>query len=280
MNTVYIDYNLVVIMARRTRENAERLREHVFQLVDNNYRVALSAWHAVELAQSDDPDHIHSCTELVDRFQPLWLSNPAYVKCEELKGFLGSEWEDTNLKPHPNPAFNTTISQMWATYSSEAFVGETFAGTVNALHKNPSARKPIDDAVRQTPQAILIGREAMRDGRAIKYKPIVDREYFKSLLPPRAGVGAIDYLVDNVERVLEACPAVAIEDYLTRIRASESFTPKESDAADLQHAVVAVAYCDHFVSDDKKLVEHCRRSAEQASVGCKVGRNLLDIPIH
>ena len=66
---------------------------------------------------------------------------------------------------------------------------------------------------------------------------------------------------------------------LTQIRATEDFVPKESDAADLQHATVAVAYCDYFVSDDKMLVEHCRRTAKQVGVDCMVGRNLADVPV-
>ena len=164
---------------------------------------------------------------------------------------------------------------MWSTYG-DAFVGETFADTVNAWVNNPSLRDLIKDEVRQTPKAILTAREAMRDGWATKCQPIIDRKYFKSLVG-RAGSDAIDFLTDNTQRVLNACPAIAIEDYLTKIRAIDSFIPKESDAPDLQHAIVGVAYCDHFVSDDKRLVEHCRRSARDAGVPCSVGRNLLDI---
>ena len=167
---------------------------------------------------------------------------------------------------------------MWSTYG-EAYVGETFAHTVNAWVKNPTTRDPIDKAVRQTPQAILIGREAMRDGRATKCQPIVDREYFKSLVG-RAGPSAIKFLVDNIQYVLEDCPAVAIEESLTKTRVVEKFTPKESDASDLQHAIAGVAYCDYFVSDDKMLIEHCRRSASHAGVPCKVERTLLDIDIN
>ena len=54
--------------------------------------------------------------------------------------------------------------------------------------------------------------------------------------------------------------------------------PEESDAADLQHATVAVAYCDYFVSDDKMLVEHCRRTAKEVGADCMVSRDLISIP--
>lgn len=265
-------------MASRLRPNAERLEDHLFQVLAHDSRVTLSAWHMYELSGSNQPGHIESCIRLVERLNPLWLSNPAYVKSEELKGFLVAEWEASNLNSHPNPAFNTAVSQMWSTYG-DAFVGETFADTVNAWVNNPSLRDLIKDEIRQTPKAILTAREAMRDGRATKCQPIIDREYFKSLVG-RAGSDAIDFLADNTQRVLSTCPAIAIEDYLTRIRATDSFNPKESDAPDLQHAIVGVAYCDHFVSDDRRLVGHCRRSARQAGVPCSVGRNLLDIRVN
>ncbi len=265
-------------MASRNCTNAERLEEHLFQLLAHDSRVALSAWHMYELSGSNQPDHIESCIRLVERLNPLWLSNPTYVKSEELKGFLAAESKEFNLNSHPNPAFNTAVSQMWSTYG-DAFVGETFAETVNAWVNNPSLRDLIKNEVRQTPNAILTGREAIRDGRATKFQTIIDREYFKVLVG-RAGADAIDFLTDNTQRVLNACPAIAIEGYLTKIRVIDSFNPKDSDAPDLQHAVVGVAYCDHFVSDDKRLVEHCRRSAIQAGVPCSVGRNLLDICVN
>ena len=277
MKTIYVDYNLIAIMGSRLRPNAKRLEEHLFQLLAHDYRVVLSTWHMLELSRSRQRPHIDACINLVERLSPLWASNPSYIKSEELKGFLAAASEKFSFESHTNPAFNTTESQMWSTYG-EAYVGETFADTVNAWVKNPAMRDPIDKAVHQTPQAILIGREAMKDGRTIKCQPIVDREYFKSLVG-RTGANAIDFLSDNTQRVLTDCPAIAVEDYLTRIRVCEPFKPEEGDAPDLQHAIVGVAYCDHFVSDDKMLVEHCRRSGKQAGVPCSVGRNLLDISI-
>lgn len=278
MKTIYVDYNLIAIMGSRLRPNATRLEEHLLQLLAHDHRVVLSAWHMLELSRSRQRPHIDACIDLVERLGPLWASNPSYIKAEELKGFLAAASEEFSVECHTNPAFNTTESQMWSTYG-EAYVGETFAHTVNAWVKNPTTRDPIDKAVCQTPKAILIGREAMRDGRTTKCQPIVDREYFKSLVG-RAGPSAIEFLVDNIQYVLDDCPAVAIEDYLTKTRVVEKFTPKESDASDLQHAIVGVAYCDYFVSDDKMLIEHCRRSASHAGVPCKVERTLLDIDIN
>jgi len=277
LSTIYLDYNLIAIMGGRTRPNAEWLENHILQVVADGNQVALSVWHALELSRSSHEGHVRACIDVVDRLDPVWLSNPSYVKAEELKGFLTKELEFTNLEPHANPAVNTVISQMWSTYG-EAFVGETFGHTVNALRSNPAATETITDAIGQTPKAILTGRKAVKDGRSKNFKTLIDREYFGGLVPSVA-IKEIDYLVTHIDRVLELCPAIAIEHYLTQIRVTEDFVPKESDAADLQHATVAVAYCDYFVSDDKMLVEHCRRTAKQVGVDCMIGRNLADVPV-
>lgn len=277
MRTIYIDYNLVAIIGGRTRPNAEALENHVMQLVANGDQIALSAWHALELSRSSYEDSIGACLDLIDRLQPLWLSNPSYVKTEEIKKFLVTEMGNPDFLPHRNPALNTVISQMWAT-DGETFVGETFEHTVKALREDPGASETLNNAIAQTPNAILTGRQARTDGLLKDYESIIGREYFKGLVPHGA-FSAIDYMVAHLDRVLEVCPAIAVENYLTRIRATEEFVPKESDAADLQHATVGVAYCDHFVSDDKMLVEHCQRTAKRVGVSCMVGRDLLDISI-
>lgn len=276
LSTVYLDYNLIAIMGGRIRPNAEYLENHSLQLVADGNQIALSAWHAVELSRSDHEEHIRACIDLVDRLQPLWVSNPSYVKTEELKGFLVEELEFPNLEPHANPAFNTVISQMWSTYG-ESFVGETFGHTVDALRSNPAAIETLTKAISETPEAIKTGRKAVKDGRLKNYATLIDREYFKGLVPTVA-ISELDYLTTHVDRVLELCPAIAVEQSLTRIRAIEDFVPEESDAADLQHATVAVAYCDYFVSDDKMLVEHCRRTAKEVGTDCMVSRDLISIP--
>lgn len=134
MKTIYLDYNLLAIIGSRTRKEAEALEAHAMQLIANGDRIGLSAWHAVELARSNDSTHIANCIGLVDRLRPVWLSNPSFVKTEELKKVLAAERDFPGLVASANPAFNGPISQMWATYGP-AFVGESFENTVHALRK-------------------------------------------------------------------------------------------------------------------------------------------------
>lgn len=55
-----------------------------------------------------------------------------------------------------------------------------------------------------------------------------------------------------------ACPALAVEDALTRARtATATRNPQRSDGIDLMHAVVALAYCDYFLVRDGFVVQCC-----------------------
>ena len=56
---------------------------------------------------------------------------------------------------------------------------------------------------------------------------------------------------DNQAAFYAACPAMAVENAMTRARpAAATRNPKRSDGIDLMHAVVALAYCDHFAVRD------------------------------
>jgi hypothetical protein len=279
MSAIYLDYNLLAIMAGRTRDSAERLEEELLGLIDADHSVVLSAWHAVELARSDRDDYVDACIALVDQLKPLWLSNPSYVKTNEIMRYLTTHFDLEGLEPHPNPAFNVVISQMWATYG-EAFVGETFGGSVRALHDTlMNQDDPLRQAIAQSPDAIRIGREAAKNGRLRHLCHVVDREYLHGFTPPEAH-GYLDELVSHMNSVVAACPAIAVEDALTMIRVNEDFNPEEGDAADLQHATIALAYCDYFVSDDRMLVEHSRRVVRRVGSNCVVSRGLPDIRVH
>jgi len=264
-------------MDKRTRPHVDALRAHVEQLIQNGNRIVLSAWHAIELSRATDIDQIRSSLRFIDDLQPLWLSNPIYVKREEIKSFLASEWDEPDLQGHDNPAFNTSVSQMWSTYSNDVFVGESLGDTVLAMNNQPDSCQPIEDALSNCPNAILTGRHAIQTGISKQVQHIVDQEYFESLVPQKLD-NAVGYLMDNTDSALAVCPSVAIEEYMTRIRLNEDFIPKQSDAPDLQHAIVGLAYCDYFISDDKMLVAHSNRSVNQAGLTCTVDRNLLNVP--
>jgi hypothetical protein len=156
-------------------------------------------------------------------------------------------------------------------------IGETFADSVQGLLKSPGALEDINRTAAETPGAILVARQARDEGRYVTSQPIVDRDYFSALVTP-PNPHALDYVLSHMKQVLAACPTIRVEDALNHIRVSGHFKPKPSDASDLQHAMVGVAYCDYFVSDDKNLAEQCRQAAMRCELPCQIHRNPTTIP--
>jgi hypothetical protein len=63
-----------------------------------------------------------------------------------------------------------------------------------------------------------------------------------------------------------ACPAMAVEDALTRARtATAARKPQTSDGIDLMHAVVALAYCDYFLVRDGFVFRCCEHVPKELS---------------
>lgn len=263
-------------MATCSRSNSEDLISHANRLVSNGHKIVLSAWHAYELSKTSNDEQIELCLELIKNIQPVWLSNQTYVKREEIKKFLNEKWEVTNFEIHSNPAFNTLVSQMWSTYGTP-FVGETIDEYVHFLKNNQLSRQDLDNTVQDFPNALSVGRSAAEIGIDKLWEIVVDREYFIGLVPLEVRDKATTFLVNNKQEVLASCPTVAIDACLTKTRVRESFIPKGSDAVDFQHALVSLAYCSHFVSDDKMLVEHSTRCIKQTKLSCIVTRDLLGI---
>lgn len=270
MPTVYLDYNIIVKSAGSPAAPYEDAwQKACIALLDAGYRIVLSAWHAYEMAKSENPHHLDACCAFIEQLNPLWLSNNNFVKHEEIARFLKCARGKGERQVR---VFNQTVSQMWATYGGIVLIGETFAGTVAALRSTPGAINEINTAAAETPGAIRAAREAQEKGYDFDANPIFDREYFGAFIDPADQVG-LEYVMNHRNEVYASCQAIAVDDILTRIRVSDKFGPKAADAADLQHALAALAYCDYFVSDDKRLVRHCGEAVKRCGLACSVHRN-------
>lgn len=273
-----MDYNLIVIAAGiPVHADAEKMQSAFFALAERGVRFAFSAWHAYELARSKSEEHIDACCAFIEKIDPIWMSNGNYVKRKELAHFLETNEGFTTipilLTRH---AFNATISQMWSTYGGPVFVGETFRNSVYELRKTPGALKLIDDAARETPDAILIGRAAVANGQLGENEQIIDREYFANLVEP-SSQESLDYVVAHKRDVLKTCAAIAVEEEMSQVRVRTQFRPEHGDAADLQHAIVGLAYCDGFITDDKMLLDHCGQVANATGLARDLFRSPLDL---
>ncbi|WP_342618414.1 hypothetical protein [Rhodoferax sp. GW822-FHT02A01] len=259
--------------------NALEVRQYVTELQAVGHRFVLSAWNMYELARSNNQQHIDQCCAFVETLNPLWLSDSTKVKRQEVDRFLQPIFD--NVGPVRNRSFsalNQTVAAMWGTYGEGGRPDETFTTSVALLRAHPEFLKTIDSSAKQTPEAILIGRRAYRDGAEALLDSIVDREYLALSLPAGADRLQLDYLMANRNKLLSVSPALAVEDAMSKLRVRDSFKPEPADAADLQHALVALGYCDYFVTGDRQLAQHCRYVVQKLGLACHVCRNVSDIP--
>ncbi len=276
-SVVYLDHNVLSsAAATKTESSTLEVRDGISRLLASGHQIALSGWHVVELARSRHQAFIESYCLYVESLSTVWLSSPLFVKREEIKRYLHSKSPLGTQVCEPISAVNPLLSQMWTTYGGVVVVGETFSDTIRAI--KPGYLEDLEKAISKTPAAILTARAALQDGRHHATEHLVDRSYFASLLSAPTEP-ALNILLGNKPEVLSRCPTVAIEDALTRIRVSENFKPEPSDAADLQHALVALAYCGHIVSDDKQLRRHADHAVGKLGLSCQVHRRPGDVLI-
>lgn len=260
MKVIYLDYNVIASIVGVPAQ-PDALAEHaaVRALQRGSARFALSAWTAFELARSADAEHVRRCCEFVESLNALWVSDFRYVIQQELARFLAQCPNHRSSDELPEVrALNASITQMWSTYGVHVPAGHGFRECVDALRSDATNIQTILNAAALTPPAIVVARQAHADGRAATLRQTIDREVFARRLGYQQADARIDFLMDHQARLYRESPLVAIEDALGTLRARDSFAPKLSHAADLQHAMAALAYCDGLVTRDGQLREHCR----------------------
>ena len=275
--TIYLENNILSIAAKSSEPRSNDFEKQLYALSDAGYRLAISAWHIIEISKAPHQPTKDKYIQIVDRIKPLWLSNPHFIKQEEVNLFLIDNFPDIEIS-NSDPIFNKYLSQMWATYDGLTFIGETFKDSIN-YYSDPTNRKVIDDAANETPNAIITGRAAYEDGKIKDQQLIIDREYFSSLVPQSIRNDALNFIEANIKNVYRSCPAIAVEDCISNVRIKESFRPKSSDAYDLQHAVIGLSYCDYFVTDDKMLKTHAKTIVSQLNLNTVVEADILNINI-
>jgi hypothetical protein len=276
MGTIYLDHNVVVdISGVPGAPDAPALLNHAKTLQTLGNRFVLSAWNMYELARSIDQQHVDQCCRFVEELHPLWVSDSRKVKSQEIDRFLQPKFDSIGpVRNRSFTPFSETVAEMWATFGESSLPDETFTNSVAQLRAHPDFVSNIDQAAMETPAAILTGRQAHRDGRARLLQGSIDREFLELFLPEGDRNQQLDYLMQSRTKLLAASPALAIEEAMSRLRVRDSFKPERADAADLQHAMVPLGYCDHFVTNDGQLAQHCMTVVKQLNLPCKVHRNV------
>ncbi|MDB6042431.1 MAG: hypothetical protein JWM63_982 [Gammaproteobacteria bacterium] len=95
----------------------------------------------------------------------------------------------------------------------------------------------------------------------------------------RTGCCRLADLLNNVKAVYRDCPTIAVDDILTHVRVKESFTPRTAHASDLQHALIALAYCTGLVTADKSLFENSRVTLKTFNLLTRLSRRVTKLRV-
>jgi hypothetical protein len=276
--TIYLDHNVVVGVAGRPAwADATVERDRIEALQAQGVQFVLSAWHMYELAKSEDPDNVRGYCQFVEALKPLWAKNPIAVKRAELRRFLAdpkasADW--VSISP-----FSDTVDAMWASYELGGIQGETLSGVVRELRADPSFLQEMNEAAELTPDAITTGRDAYQDGRLKAAEAIIDRGYFAGLLECLPSDPRVEGLLRSIKPIYRACPTIAVEDVLMQVRTKDSFTPRASHASDFQHALIGLAYCTAFVTDDTGLFENARVTVKRLNLPTTLSRRVAQVAL-
>jgi hypothetical protein len=276
---VYLDYN-VIASSVGIPEQPDGMAEvaAMLGLQQLGMRFALSAWTAYELAKSQDEQHVRQCCTFIEGLKPVWISDWRYLADRELAAFVarhGSRGADGRaLTIH---ALNETIGQMWSTFGVHIALREGFTDCVMELRAQPRNLNMLANAAAFTPPAITASRAQRTEGKADDLRD--DRQHFAQRLGCRERDERVEFLMANRAKLYQECPTLAIEDALRRVRANDSFRPNASHAADLQHAMAALGYCDHFVTRDGQLRGHARIVVRDLGLPCAVYARVGELPM-
>lgn len=279
MATIYLDHNVIADIAGIPgAHDAPERREHVKALQALGNRFVLSAWNMYELARSHNQPHIDQCCSFVEELGPQWVSDSRKVKKQEVDRFLQPMFDNVGpVRNHSFTPFNETVAEMWATFGVGSRPDESFTTSVALLRVHPDFVANVDQAAKETPMALLIGRQAHRDGSARLWQGIIDREFLELFLPAGDTNQQLNYLIRNRKKLLSVSPVLAIEEAMSKLHVRDSFKPEPADAPDLQHVLVSLGYCDHFVTNDGQLAQHCTTVVNQLQLPCRVHRDTRSI---
>jgi hypothetical protein len=240
-------------------------------------RFVISAWNVIESAS--ERARGARPTELADRYadfyerlRPLHIPAHDIIEREEMKRCANLEL-GLNSAASEVPVFNEHLSQVLALCGIEPLLGYDLRKDLRYLARKPERRDVFEQAKRKTLKAreeLLKAKEQGR-GQDPQIQRQIMRTWFAGLMPlrgpdnrvlsPADRERVLDGLTESPERVFDNSPAIGMEDALTDIRANMGTRkPRVQDAMDLMHAIVPLAYCDAFVSNDGNLREGATRA--------------------
>ena len=259
MRTLYIDHSIV------THEPSwEGLRRAIGS---GKVRLGLSVWNLCEIGAAADQAQRKHRLAFLSGLAPLYIVERRALQRQEVERFL---WQHKfGAAPKDVIAITPSLSVVDSFFAGAQtriglticqFIRETdFAGLRPLKRLSPEALRTLQDA----------------DRTPLKQK---EKEMFEAWIavsiPDRAPDGRAFTVSEKAELVafcwqhkkqfFTECRCLAVENALTTARTNNvRRKPTESDGPDLQHAAVALAYCDVFYSRDRYQAQ-CAAAARKA----------------
>jgi hypothetical protein len=261
MANLYLDHSIITHPASWTPV------EHV--LTSGKAQLVLSLWNLFEIGSASDKAQQDQRLAFLMKFNPLWILERVQIQRHEVRAFLWKE--KLRIEPESVEAFRRHLSEV------ESFM----VGSQTRIGVTP--RQWIDGVdFRRFDPSKQLAPTALRQLQTFGPKKIEERQdeifekWIEALLPTRFPDGSAyskadlsdfsNFCVENQTAFYEACPAMAVENAMTRARtATAARNPQSSDGIDLMHAVVALAYCDYFLLRDGFVFQCCEHVRKNLS---------------
>jgi hypothetical protein len=221
-------------------------------------RLVCSQWNLVEIDFGEDEGQRARRANFIDCLNPLWIMNLRDIQQAEVHRFVRSSYFRASVQSE----VCAIVSDLGLTMASACMVvpGSLSAAKYVASHDPVSV---VRNAVLPTPD-VLRALQKAGTKKLQSIKTDSRRSWIAPLLPLCDDDGCLlsqqsqreilDFCIENWSALVASCPALDVESRLFEIRIRDpKRKPRVSDAADLQHAAAALAYCDHFVTADRFL---------------------------
>lgn len=214
----------------------------------------------MEIAKHDNKQEALQRACLIDSFNPIWLFKGIDIQADEITSFIWNEYYKGAYKT-PSPFAPSVSSMMWKDMPREMPIVDGAKGLVKGLQGN---LKAIEGADQASVDALHIMQNKNKGAKkAIEPKTfhnLVSNRIKKnlpfstpdqSLLKVEEIPQLVDFCWEERKQLYKQCPSTAVEDCLTDIRTRDpNRSPKPQDGRDLQHVIVALPYCDAFITND------------------------------
>ncbi|MBW5438158.1 hypothetical protein FXB41_26365 [Bradyrhizobium canariense] len=259
MPTLYLDHSIITHPASWTPVDDV--------LTAGKVQLALSLWNLFEIGSASDRAQQDQRLAFLMKAKPLWILERVQIERREVRAFL---WKQKlQIAPEPVDAFRRHLSEV------ESFM----VGSQTRIGVTPRQWIDTIDFKRYAPSKEL-APTALRQLQTLGPKKVAERQdeifekWIHGLLPTKLPDGSAcskaellafsKFCLDNQAAFYAACPAMAVENALTRARtATASRIPQNSDGIDLMHAVVALAYCDYFLLRDGFVFQCCEHARKE-----------------